>query len=99
MLANPSVAFGAEFQATRSVRHAIIVIAAAALTYGGAMGSSGDMLFSRPLQVVYSAIKLPMLLGATFVISLPSFFVINSVVGVRGDFARVLRALLASQAA
>jgi hypothetical protein len=64
------------------------------LSYGAAMGSSNG----RSLQVLFSAIKLPLLLGVTFVVSLPSFFVINSVLGVRGDFARVLRGLIASQA-
>ncbi|CAN5367296.1 hypothetical protein BH09PLA1_BH09PLA1_31400 [soil metagenome] len=62
------------------------------------MGCSGHVLFARPIQVLYSAVKLPLLLVVTFAISLPSFFVINSIVGVRRDFARVVQALLASQA-
>ena len=49
---------------------------------------------SRIWQVVYSAVKVPFLLLATFVISLPSFFVINTLLGLRGDFPHVLRALI-----
>ncbi|MBC8108566.1 MAG: hypothetical protein H7Z14_18415 [Anaerolineae bacterium] len=74
----------------RSARTAL----ACALIYGAAMGCSD----ARPIQILYSAIKLPLLLSVTFVFCLPSFFVINTVVGVRQDFLRVLRALLASQA-
>jgi hypothetical protein len=63
------------------------------VTYGAAMGCSDLRLW----QTAYSAIKLPLLLGATFAIALPSFFVINSIAGVRDDFPRVLRALMNSQ--
>ena len=44
-------------------------------------------------QVVYSAVKVPFLLFATFGLSLPSFLVINTLLGLRADFARVVRAL------
>jgi hypothetical protein len=39
----------------------------------------------------------PLLLVATFALSLPSFFVLNTLVGLRGDFLRALRALAAAQ--
>jgi hypothetical protein len=90
---------GLMFTSRQSVRASAGVILLSALIYGAAMGSSGEILFSRPLQVLYSAIKLPLLMAMVFAISLPSFFVINTVVGVRADFTRVLRALIASQAA
>ena len=64
-----------------------------ALTSGAVMGCS-DL---RPLQILYSAIKLPLLLVATFAIAVPSFIVINTVAGVRRDLGRVLRALIESQ--
>src|SRR5262245_34971313 len=51
----------------------------------------------RTLQILYSAIKLPLLLGVTYAVSLPGFFAINSIVGVRDDFASVLRALTSAQ--
>jgi hypothetical protein len=63
--------------------------------YGVMMGSYGGV---RGLQMLYSAVKLPLLLGVTFVISLPSFFVFNTLFGVRSDFRASLRALLATQA-
>src|SRR3990172_12161418 len=70
------------------------------LLYGVAMGSF-RALASQPQwlrQVVYSAVKVPLLLTATFVISLPSFYVLNSLFGLRRDFARAVRALVAAQA-
>jgi hypothetical protein len=68
------------------------------LLYGATMGSFGGVADGRWLQMLYSALKVPMLLLVTFALSLPSFFVINSVLGLRDDFGRVLRALLATQA-
>jgi hypothetical protein len=68
-------------------------------TYGLAMGSFGGLADMRWLQMLYSAAKVPLLLLVTFALSLPSFFVINTILGVRPDFPRVLRALIASQAA
>ena len=62
----------------------------------GAIWGSGQSV--RGLQMVCSAVKVPMLLLVTFVIALPSFFVLNTLLGVRGDFGRSVRALLATQA-
>ena len=53
---------------------------------------------SRFWQVVYSAVKVPFLLIATFLLSLPSFFVLNTLLGLRGDFPHVVRALISTQA-
>ncbi|HYH96113.1 hypothetical protein [Hyalangium sp.] len=69
--------------------------------YGAAMGSyGGDAGFggARPLQMFYSALKVPLLLLATFGLSLPSYFVINSLLGLREDLGVAVRALLATQA-
>lgn len=66
--------------------------------YGAAMGSFGGIAGERAWQVAISATKVPLLLGATFALSLPSFFVINSLFGLRQDFAAALRAVLATQA-
>lgn len=65
------------------------------LAYGAVMGSYGG----RPLQAAYSASKVPFLLLVTFALSLPSFFVLNTLLGLRADFAAAVRAVLASQAA
>jgi hypothetical protein len=64
------------------------------LAYGGVMGAFGF----RSGQVAISAIKVPLLLLATLLISLPSFFVLNTLLGVRSDFAAAWRAVMASQA-
>ncbi|ODT98046.1 MAG: hypothetical protein ABS79_06520 [Planctomycetes bacterium SCN 63-9] len=61
--------------------------------YGGVMGTYDG----RALQMLYSAIKVPLLLLVTFGLSLPSFFIFNTLLGLRDDFARVFRALLATQ--
>jgi hypothetical protein len=65
------------------------------LFYGGVMGAFDG----RGGQVVYSAIKVPLLLLATLALSLPSYFVANTLMGLRADFAEALRAIVASQAA
>jgi len=75
------------------------ILAGAGLVYGAVMGSFGGVLGERSLQVLFSAVKVPFLLAVTFGVSLPSFSVMNTLLGVREDFTRVLGALLASQAA
>jgi hypothetical protein len=62
--------------------------------YGAVMGSYGE----RFLQVIYSAVKVPLLLLATTLIATPSFFVLNSLLGLREDFGRAFRAVLGTQA-
>jgi hypothetical protein len=66
--------------------------------YGGVMGTYGGIAGPRFWQVVYSAVKVPFLLFATFLLSLPSFFVTNTLLGLRSDFPRVVRALMSTQA-
>lgn len=68
------------------------------ILYGAVMGSFGGVFGERFLQVVYSAVKVPFLLMGTFALSLPSFFVVNTLFGLRSDFSYSLRALLATQA-
>lgn len=66
--------------------------------YGAIMGTFGGITADRALQITYSAIKVPLLLFATFALSLPSFFVINTIFGLREDFAQALKTLIAAQA-
>jgi hypothetical protein len=73
-------------------------VVAFGMFYGGVMGTYGGSGGLRMWQVAYSAVKVPFLLFTTFFLSLPSFFVINTLLGLRADFPRVLRALLATQA-
>jgi len=70
------------------------IVLACGLAYGGVMGCFGF----RPGQVAFSAIKVPLLLLATLALSLPSYFVLNTLLGVRSDFAEAWRAVVASQA-
>lgn len=66
--------------------------------YGAAMGSFGGLYGDRMLQICFAAIKVPILLLGVFVLGLPSFYVFNTLMGLRNDFGQVLRALMASQA-
>jgi hypothetical protein len=63
--------------------------------YGAVMGTYGV----RGWQIAYSALKVPLLLLATLALSLPSYFVANTLMGLRADFAATVRALVAAQAA
>ena len=70
------------------------------IVYGAAMGtyrlSTGQSQWL--LQLIYSAIKVPILLTVSFVINLPSFFVLSTLLGLRKDFALAVRAIVAAQA-
>ncbi len=85
-------------RAETPARLALIVLAFG-LLYGAAMGTFAGVTGGRVLQVVYSSLKVPMLLMVTGGLSLPVFFVLYSLVGLRSDFHLVLRALLRCQAA
>ena len=77
----------------------LIVLVLCGLFYGAVMGSfavAGQL--PRLLQILYSAAKVPLLVTVTFLISLPSYFVLNTLLGVRGDWSDVLRALISTQA-
>jgi len=82
-----------------AARLAVGLIVIAAPLYGGAMGSYGLDSPERLLQIAYSAVKLPFLLGATTLVCLPGFFVLNTALGLRADWPAALRAILAGQAA
>jgi len=80
------------------LRHLLALMIAFGGIYGMVMGSFAGIWGDRSLQLLFSAVKVPLLLMATFLLSLPSFFVLNTVLGLRSDFAVVLRALVAAQA-
>jgi hypothetical protein len=73
----------------------ILVFGAA---YGAAMGTYALDRPERGLQVLYSALKVPMLLLATTALCLPAFFAINTVLGLRDDLRVAVQAILAGQA-
>ena len=77
----------------------LLFIATFGIFYGAVMGTFGGVRGERALQLLYSGLKVPLLLLVTFVLSLPSFFVLNTILGVRSDFPAALRALTATQAA
>jgi hypothetical protein len=83
----------------RPTVHHLALLIVFGVFYGAVMGSFGGVSGGRALQPLYSGIKVPLLLVATFALSLPSFFVLNTLLGVRDDFAVVLRGLAATQAA
>jgi hypothetical protein len=73
-------------------------IMAFGMAYGAVMGAFGGILNERVWQAVSSAVKVPLLLLGTSLIVWPSFFVLNTLVGLRHDFARASTALMAAQA-
>jgi hypothetical protein len=62
------------------------------------MGLYSALYGHRWLQILYSAIKVPLLLLATFGLGLPFYFVLNSLLGLREDFSQSIRTLVATQA-
>ncbi len=73
-------------------------VAVFGMIYGAVLGTFGGVGGERLWQVIYAAIKVPLLLSVTFLIGLPSFFVLNTLLGLRRDFAEAIRALVATQA-
>ena len=90
-------AAGASGTLTR-LRQLMGVLVAFGAVYGAVMGSFAGFSDLHWLQLFYSAVKVPLLLVLTFLVSLPSFFVLNTILGLRSDFGRVLRALVWAQA-
>ncbi|CAG1009449.1 hypothetical protein PHYC_03704 [Phycisphaerales bacterium] len=76
-----------------------IVVLMSAPLYGAAMGWFSVDSPARVLMPVYIAIKMPILIGATTLLCLPGFFVINSILGLRSDFGEAWRAITGAQAA
>jgi hypothetical protein len=76
----------------------IALIVAFGMAYGAVMGSFAGVRDGHLLQIFYSAVKVPLLLVATSLIALPNFFVLNTLFGLRRDFAQAVRALAATQA-
>lgn len=76
------------------VKHLALLLAVCGFLYGAGMGFYGH----RPRQALYSGLKVPLLLAVSTGICLPSFFVLNTLLGLRDDFASAMRAVLAAQA-
>jgi hypothetical protein len=81
------------------LQHVALLALCAAAVYGGFMGSFSLHSPERIWMMIYSAMKMPMLIAATSALCLPGFYVLSSVLGLRRDLDRALGAILASQAA
>ncbi len=68
------------------------------LTGSGVLGLALGATSGEPAMAVFAGIKVPLLLALTTVLCLPSFFVVNTVLGLRDDFPAACRGLLAAQA-
>ena len=71
-----------------------LLLALGGFAYGACMGSFG----LRALQAFYSGTKVPLLLVFSTLICLPNFFVVNTLLGLRDDFAAACRGIIAAQA-
>src|SRR5262245_6116321 len=101
LLSADSILRDGQTAATRKQPGLVRLVAIATLfaaLYGSVMGMFSATSLSRLVQIGYSASKVPILLLVTFLISLPSFFVFNTLLGLRSDFAEALRALVTTQA-
>ena len=82
-----------------SPRRLLAMIVFFGMVYGALMGLFyGPDQAPRLWQALYSATKVPLLLMLTFLLALPSFYVLNMLMGLAGDFGEAMRALLATQA-
>lgn len=81
-----------------TIRRSILALVVCGMFYGAVMGSFADEQGPRLLQMLFSALKVPLLVGATFGLSLPAYFVVTTLMGLRDDFELAVRALLATQA-
>jgi hypothetical protein len=76
----------------------LVIIVLFSGLYGAVMGTFSGTGSVRALQIAYSALKLPLMLLVSFALSLPSFFILNTLFGLRAQFWRSLGSLLAGQA-
>src|SRR4051812_2556879 len=73
----------------------LVLIVVFGMAYGAAMGSYGGFWDERGWQILYAAIKVPLMLLATFLVCLPSYYVVNTLLGLRQDFVQAMHALMA----
>jgi len=65
--------------------------------YGAIMGSSAGLTAGHWLQIVYSAVKVPLLLSVSFALTVPSYFILTSLAGLRADFTVALSSITTAQ--
>ena len=81
-------------QTTPAVRTALALGLGGGALMGAVLGASSG----EPRLAVFAAVKVPLLLLLSAGLCLPSFYVLNTALGLRGDLRAALRALLAAQA-
>jgi hypothetical protein len=79
-------------------RQVLPLIVGCSALFGAVMGSFAAHGLPRPQQMLYSAIKVPMLLGVSFALTLPSYFLFCTLTGLRGEFRLAVRAIVTAQA-
>ncbi len=82
----------------RDMTRLLSTIVLGGLIYGAVMGAFSGIGPDNLRQILFSAVKVPLLLLVTFALCLPSYFVLNTLFGLRDDFAQALRALITAQA-
>ncbi|MHC4956005.1 MAG: hypothetical protein ACYTGZ_19335 [Planctomycetota bacterium] len=70
------------------------LVVAGGLIYGGAMGTFGGWRW----QIVFSALKVPLLIGTCTAFCLPTFYVLHLLLGIGDEFGAAIRGILAGQA-
>ena len=63
---------------SRQLPRLVVTIVLFGAFYGAVMGSYGVRQHGHAIQMLYGAIKVPMLLTISFFLSLPSFMVLNT---------------------
>lgn len=94
--------FAPDADATGRAPALMVMTLVFAAVYGAVMGSFGLITTGQTRLLGYTVVvaaKTPVLLLATYVICLPSFYVINSLFGLRQDFGQALSAVLGTLAA
>ncbi len=76
------------------LRALISLVVVGGFVYGGAMGTFGGWRW----QILYSALKIPLLIATSTVVCMPTFFVLHLLLGIGDDFGTAIRAILAGQA-
>jgi len=90
--------FGAGAPLAGRLKWLLVLVVVCGVFYGAVMGTFSGLKPGRWHQLLFSGVKVPMLLLVTFLLCLPSFFVVNTVAGLRADFAEALQAIVATQA-
>ena len=89
--------FAADAPLSGRLRWLLVLLVTCGVFYGAVMGTYSGLAPGRLHQLLYSGVKVALLLLATFALCLPSFFVVNTIAGLREDFGEVLRAIVATQ--